>query len=126
MNVPKVRWEECPDCQARIKAEGLADEHELQSYFIRRIEKFLLSKDRKLIGWDEILKGGLAPEATVMSWRGTEGGIAAARQGHDVIVTPMPICTSTTTSVSLRVNRLQSEGILPCRRFMNMSLFPKY
>jgi hexosaminidase len=85
---PKVRWEECPDCQARIKAEGLADEHELQSYFIKRIEKFLLSKNRRLIGWDEILEGGLAPEATVMSWRGIDGGISAARQGHDVIMTP--------------------------------------
>jgi len=85
---PKVRWIDCPDCQARIKAEGLADEHELQSYFIKRIEKFLLSKDRRLIGWDEILEGGLAPEATVMSWRGIDGGIAAARQGHDVIMTP--------------------------------------
>lgn len=85
---PKARWEKCPDCQARIEAEGLADEHELQSYFIRRIEQFLVSKDRKLIGWDEILEGGLAPEATVMSWRGIAGGIAAARQGHDVIMTP--------------------------------------
>ncbi len=85
---PKVRWEKCPDCQKRIKAEGLKDEKELQSYFIRRIEKFLISKGRKMIGWDEILEGGLAPEATVMSWRGTAGGIEAAKQGHDVIMTP--------------------------------------
>ncbi|TFH39471.1 MAG: beta-N-acetylglucosaminidase [Bacteroidia bacterium] len=85
---PKARWIECPDCQARIKAEGLADEHELQSYFIKRIEKYLSSRGRRLIGWDEILEGGLAPEATVMSWRGIDGGIAAARQGHDVIMTP--------------------------------------
>ena len=85
---PKDRWKECPDCQKRIAEEGLADEHELQSYFIKRIEKFLIANDRKLIGWDEILEGGLAPEATVMSWRGTEGGIAAAREGHDVIMTP--------------------------------------
>ena len=85
---PKVRWEKCPLCQARIKAEGLKDEHELQSYFIRRIEKFLIANNRKLIGWDEILDGGLAPEATVMSWRGTKGGIAAAKQKHDVIMTP--------------------------------------
>lgn len=85
---PKTRWEKCPLCQKRIKDEGLKDEHELQSYFIRRIEKFLISKDRKLIGWDEILEGGLASEATVMSWRGTAGGIAAAQQKHDVIMTP--------------------------------------
>ena len=85
---PKTRWEKCPLCQKRIKEEGLKDEHELQSYFIQRIEKFLISKDRKLIGWDEILEGGLAPEATVMSWRGTAGGIAAAQQKHYVIMTP--------------------------------------
>ena len=85
---PKDRWQKCPDCQRRIKEEGLKDEKELQSYFIRRIEKFLISKNRKLIGWDEILEGGLAPEATVMSWRGTEGGIEAAKQNHYVIMAP--------------------------------------
>ncbi len=85
---PKARWEESDLAQEVIRREGLADEHELQSYFIRRIESFLLSHGRKLIGWDEILEGGLAPEATVMSWRGISGGIDAARQGHDVIMTP--------------------------------------
>ena len=85
---PKSSWKECPDCQARIRTEGLKDEHELQSYFIRRMEKYLLSRGRYIIGWDEILEGGLAPEATVMSWRGEQGGIEAARQGHDVIMTP--------------------------------------
>ena len=85
---PKVSWKKCPLCQKRIKDEGLNDENELQSYFIQRIEKFLSSKGRKIIGWDEILEGGLAPEATVMSWRGTKGGIAAAQQKHDVIMTP--------------------------------------
>lgn len=85
---PKTRWEKCPLCQKRMKEEGLKDEHELQSYFIQRMEKFVLSKGRKIIGWDEILEGGLAPEATVMSWRGTTGGIEAARQKHDVIMTP--------------------------------------
>lgn len=89
---PKTRWEKCPDCQKRIKEEGLKDEHELQSYFIQRMEKFLLSKGRKIIGWDEILEGGLAPEATVMSWRGISGGIAAAKQGHDAIMTPGTHC----------------------------------
>ncbi|SCC28003.1 hexosaminidase [Chitinophaga costaii] len=85
---PKDRWEKCPKCQARIKAEGLKDEHALQSYFVQRIEKYLNSKGKQIIGWDEILEGGLAPNATVMSWRGIEGGIAAARQHHNVIMTP--------------------------------------
>lgn len=88
----KTRWKECPKCQARMKAEGLKNEKELQSYFIKRIEKFIISKNRKMIGWDEILEGGLAPEATVMSWRGVDGGIAAAKQGHDVIMTPTSYC----------------------------------
>jgi hexosaminidase len=85
---PKTRWQKCPLCQKRVKDEGLKDEKELQSYFIRRIEKYLISKGKRLIGWDEILEGGLAPEATVMSWRGTTGGIDAAKQGHDVIMSP--------------------------------------
>lgn len=89
---PKAHWENCKHCQALIKKEGLKDEHELQSYFITRIEKFLNSKDKKIIGWDEILEGGLAPNATVMSWRGTEGGIAAAKQQHNVIMTPGSHC----------------------------------
>ncbi|MGV3528783.1 MAG: family 20 glycosylhydrolase [Flavisolibacter sp.] len=85
---PKTNWKKCPKCQARIKAEGLKDEHELQSYFIQRMEKYLNSKGRTLIGWDEILEGGLAPNAVVMSWRGMEGGIASAREKHNVIMTP--------------------------------------
>jgi hexosaminidase len=85
---PKTRWEKCPDCQKRIKAEGLHSEHELQSYFIKRIEKVLLNHGKKMVGWDEILEGGLAKSASVMSWRGEEGGITAASQGHDVIMTP--------------------------------------
>ena len=85
---PKKRWEKCPKCQKRIKDEGLKNEFELQSYFIRRIEKFVSSKGRNIIGWDEILEGGLAPGATVMSWRGEAGGIEAAKSGHNVIMTP--------------------------------------
>ena len=91
---PKVRWESCPKCQAKIKALGLKDkdgqkaEHYLQSYVISRMEKFLNEKGRKLIGWDEILEGGIAPNATIMSWRGEAGGIEATRQGHDAIMTP--------------------------------------
>lgn len=85
---PKANWKKCKKCQARIKKEGLHDEHELQSYFIARIEKYLNSKGRQIIGWDEILEGGLAPNATVMSWRGEAGGIEAAKSHHDVIMTP--------------------------------------
>jgi hexosaminidase len=90
--VPKYRWKNCKDCQELIRREGLKDENELQSYFIKRIEKYINSKGRKLIGWDEILEGGIAPNATIMSWRGTEGGIAAARQNHDVVMTPGSYC----------------------------------
>lgn len=88
----KTEWKRCPDCQARIRKEGLKDEQELQSYFVKRIEQFLSSRGRKLIGWDEILQGGLAPEATVMSWQGFEGGIAAARSGHEAVMTPVSYC----------------------------------
>jgi len=89
---PKSRWEECSKCQLRMKEEALANEHELQSYFIQRIEKYLNAHGRKLIGWDEILEGGLAPDATVMSWRGVQGGIDAAREEHQVIMTPGTHC----------------------------------
>jgi hexosaminidase len=85
---PKKAWEQSPIAQAVIKREGLKDEHELQSYFIQRMERFLNAHGRSIIGWDEILEGGLAPNATVMSWRGVSGGIAAAKQGHDVIMAP--------------------------------------
>ena len=84
----KEHWEKCPKCQSRIKEEGLKDEAELQSYLIRRIEKFLHSKERKLIGWDEILEGGLDASAVVMAWRGEEMGVSAAQKGHKVIMTP--------------------------------------
>lgn len=84
----KTRWKECPKCQERIKAEGLADENELQSWFVRHFDTFLSARGRRLIGWDEILEGGLAQNAAVMSWRGEEGGIAAAKAGHDVVMAP--------------------------------------
>jgi hexosaminidase len=89
---PKQRWKACAKCQARMKAEGLRDEGELQSYFIRRIDKFLTGKGRRLVGWDEILEGGLAPNATVQSWRGMSGAVAAAKAGHDVISSPTSHC----------------------------------
>jgi hexosaminidase len=85
---PKARWEESELAHQVMRREGLADADELQSYFVKRIENYLLEHGRRLIGWDEILEGGLAPQATVMSWRGTTGGIEAAEQGHDVIMTP--------------------------------------
>ncbi len=88
----KSEWKTCPKCQNRILAENLKGENELQSYFIGRIGKFIESKGRKMIGWDEILEGGLAPGATVMSWRGPEGGIAAAKLGQDAIMTPGSYC----------------------------------
>jgi hexosaminidase len=84
----KTRWKASPAVQARIRELGLKDEEELQSWFIRQMDSFLASKGRRLIGWDEILQGGLAPGATVMSWRGVAGGTAAARQGHDVVMAP--------------------------------------
>lgn len=88
----KKHWHDCPDCLARMKAEGLADVDQLQSYLVGRIERFLNAHGRKLVGWDEILEGGLSPNATVMSWRGTQGGIEAIRQGHDAIMTPGRYC----------------------------------
>lgn len=85
---PKAHWKLCPACQKRMKDNNLKDEHELQSWFVQRIEKYLNSKGKTLIGWDEILEGGLAPNAVVMSWRGEAGGIEAAKQKHKVIMTP--------------------------------------
>lgn len=85
---PKDRWNKCPKCQARMKAENLKDAHQLQSYFVIRMEKYINSKGKRIIGWDEIMEGGLAPNATVMAWRGTGAGISAAKAGHDVIMTP--------------------------------------
>ena len=90
---PKDRWKECPDCQNRIKEEGLKDEFELQSYFMCRVENYLLNKHgRSIIGWDEILEGGISKTATIMAWRGTKRGIAAAKLGNDVIMTPTHYC----------------------------------
>ncbi len=89
---PKTRWKVCPTCQATIKKEHLKNEHELQSYFIKRIETYLNTTGKQIIGWDEILEGGLAPNAAVMSWRGTEGGIAAAKQKHNVVMSPGSHC----------------------------------
>ena len=87
---PKTSWKQCPHCQALIKKLGLKDEFELQSWFIQRMEKYINSRGRQIIGWDEILQGGLAPNAKVMSWLGEEGGIKAAQQHHEVVMAPYP------------------------------------
>lgn len=100
---PKEYWEKSAFCQALIKEKGLKDMHELQSYFIQRMEKYLNGKGRMIIGWDEILEGGLAPNATVMSWRGEAGGIAAAQQNHNVIMTP--------ASMGLYIDHKQSNSV---------------
>ena len=90
--VPKTRWKRCEVCQQNIKKNNLKDEHELQSYFIRKIDAYVTSKGRNIIGWDEILEGGLAPNAAVMSWRGEDGGIEAAKQKHMVVMSPGTHC----------------------------------
>ena len=122
---PKIRWKTCNDCQHRIKTEGLKDEHELQNYFITRIEKYLNSKGRQIIGWDEILEGGLAPNATVMSWRGIHGAVEAAKQHHNVILTPGSHCyfdhyQSTNSSEPLAIG-----GFLPLDKVYSFNPIPE-
>ena len=122
---PKTRWKNCPHCQALIKKEGLKDEHELQSYFIQRIEKFVNSKGRKIIGWDEILEGGLAPNAAVMSWRGTEGGIAAAKQKHFVVMTPGSHCYFDYYQGEPKNEPLAIGGYIPVEKVYSFNPTPK-
>ena len=121
---PKDYWERSAFCQKLIKDKNLKDENGLQSYFIHRIEKYLNSKGRSIIGWDEILEGGLAPNATVMSWRGEEGGIEAAKQHHDVIMTPGTYCyldhSQTKNDDSLTIG-----GYLPLDKVYNYEPIPK-
>lgn len=120
---PKANWKRCPNCQKRMKDKKLKDEHELQSYFIQRMEKYLNSKGKTLIGWDEILEGGLAPNAVVMSWRGENGGIAAAKEKHQVIMTP-------TTYVYFDYAQSENEdsvvigGYLPVEKVYNYDPIP--
>jgi hexosaminidase len=120
----KTEWKKCAKCQDRIRAEGLKDEEELQSYFIRRMEQFLLKKGRRLIGWDEILEGGLAPEATVMSWRGMEGGIEAARQGHYVVMSPTTHCYFDYYQGDPDVEPLAIGGFLPLKKVYSFEPTP--
>ncbi|MBS0029763.1 glycoside hydrolase family 20 protein [Chitinophaga sp. 22321] len=121
----KKAWKGCPKCQQRIRTEKLKDEHELQSYAIRRMEKFLLAHKRKLLGWDEILEGGLAPEATVMSWRGESGGIAAAREGHNVIMTPGAYCYFDSYQADPATQPEAIGGYLPLEKVYSYEPIPK-
>ncbi|MBO3098528.1 family 20 glycosylhydrolase [Gelidibacter pelagius] len=123
---PKTHWEKCPNCQQRIKEEGLKDEHELQNYFITRIEKYLNGKGRQIIGWDEILEGGLAPNATVMSWRGTDGAIEAAKQHHNVIMTPTSHCYFDYKQSDNEGEPLaNSGGFLPLKKVYSFNPIPE-
>ena len=122
---PKIRWKESAFCQALIKKEGLKDEHGLQSYFIKKIEDFLNKNGKQIIGWDEILEGGLAPNATVMSWRGIEGGIEAARQGHDVIMTPTSHCYFDYYQSDHEEEPLAIGGFLPLKKVYSYEPVPE-
>ncbi|MDO8929571.1 MAG: family 20 glycosylhydrolase, partial [Bacteroidota bacterium] len=121
----KTEWEKCPDCRKRVKTEGLKDMHELQSYFIKRVEKFLHSKGKVLLGWDEILEGGLPAEATVMSWRGFQGGVDAANQGHDVVMTPNSHCYIDYYQGPMDQEPLAIGGYLPLSKVYSFNPVPE-
>ncbi len=122
---PKDQWKTSRFCQDLMKKEGLKDEHELQSFFIRRIDKFITSKGRKMIGWDEILEGGLSPNATVMSWRGEAGGIAAAKENHDVIMTPSTYVYLDYYQADAKTEPLAIGGFLPIEKVYGYEPAPK-
>ena len=122
--VPKSRWKNCANCQNVIKREGLKNEHELQSYFIKQMEKYINSKGKQIIGWDEILEGGLAPNATVMSWRGNVGAIEAAKQQHDVILTPNSHCYFDYYQSDNEDEPLAIGGFLPLKKVYNFNPIP--
>ncbi len=122
---PKIRWNNCEHCQALIKKEGLKGEHELQSYFISKIEKHLNSKGRQIIGWDEILEGGLAPNATVMSWRGINGAIEAAKQHHNVVMTPTSHCYFDYYQSENENEPIAIGGFLPLEKVYSFNPIPE-
>ena len=122
----KGAWKTCPKCQARMKAEGIADVEGLQSYLVHRIERFLNDHGRRLLGWDEILEGGLAPNATVMSWRGAEGGLKAIRAGHDAIMTPGEYCYLDYAQDAPFTQPLSIGGYTPLRKVYSFEMtFPE-
>lgn len=121
---PKTRWKKCEKCQNVIQENNLKDEHELQSYFISQMDQFLTSKGKLLIGWDEILEGGLSPNATVMSWRGFEGGIEAAEAGHAVIMTPTQYCYFDYYQSSSKDEPLAIGGYLPIEKVYEFNPIP--
>ena len=122
---PKTNWKKCAHCQQLIKKEGLKDEHGLQSYFITRIEKYINSKGKQIIGWDEILEGGLAPNATVMSWRGIDGAVEAAKQKHDVILTPQSHCYFDHYQSTNENEPLAIGGFLPLEKVYSFNPIPE-
>ena len=121
---PKTNWKNCTHCQKLIKKEGLKDEHGLQSYFIARMEKYINTKGKQIIGWDEILEGGLAPNATVMSWRGTSGAVQAAKEGHDVILTPGSHCYFDHYQSENENEPLAIGGFLPLEKVYHFNPIP--
>ena len=121
---PKTRWKNCNHCQKLIKKEGLKDAHGLQSYFITRMEKYINAKGKQIIGWDEILEGGLAPNATVMSWRGITGAIQAAKQHHDVILTPNSHCYFDHYQSTNDDEPLAIGGFLPLEKVYSFNPIP--
>lgn len=121
---PKEAWKRSAFCQQLIKEKGLKDEHALQSYFIQRVEKYINSKGRQIIGWDEILEGGLAPNATVMSWRGESGGIEAAKQSHQVIMTPLDYCYFNLYQSADPTDSIAWGGLLPLEKVYNYHPVP--
>ena len=121
----KTEWEKCADCKKRIKTEGLKNVGELQSYFIKRIEKFVKSKNKVLLGWDEIIEGGLPAEATVMSWRGIKGGIEAASLGHDVVMSPNSDCYFDYYQAPMDQEPLAIGGYLPLSKVYAFNPVPQ-
>ena len=122
---PKTNWKNCEYCQKLIRKEGLEDEHGLQSYFIARMEKYINTKGKQIIGWDEILEGGLAPNATVMSWRGTSGAVQAAKEGHDVILTPGSHCYFDHYQSENENEPLAIGGFLPLEKVYHFNPIPE-
>lgn len=122
---PKTHWDKCPNCQKVMSENDINDAHELQSYFIGQMDKFLTSKGKKLIGWDEILEGGLSPNAAVMSWRGTKGGIEAAKQKHEVVMTPTTYCYFDYYQSGHPSEPIAIGGFLPLEKVYRFNPIPK-